>query len=318
MRSPHQVSGLRSVVPGEHGHPTTAPIDAFAPVQRGRYVDPLVVVEALPPGRPERSGRRTVRTPHFDLTPVDGRVLVSHRLAREAIDDDLAGLLTDELFRPGWLRGADLFERVFTGVVRTSAEDAVDSWELFYRNTLARLGRSSAAGDPGSGNGSIAAYAPVHDHALGLLRPGSVLELGCGFGLLALRIAGTGRRTIASDVSPGTVHLLRTVAPRLGVELSTATADAARFPAEDGCADTVLAVHLLEQLDPAHGTAVVTEAVRLARQRVVVAVPLEEEADEPFGHVRTVSLDDLHRWGRGTGLAYDVHEHHGGWLVIDR
>jgi hypothetical protein len=34
--------------------------------------------------------------------------------------------------------------------------------------------------------------------------------------------------------------------------------------------------------------------------------------------VRTVSLDDLHRWGRGTGCAYDVHEFHGGWLVVDK
>ena len=61
----------------------------------------------------------------------------------------------------------------------------------------------------------------------------------------------------------------------------------------------------------------VAEALRLAARRVVVAVPLEDEADETYGHVRTVSLDDLHRWGRGTGCAYDVHEFHGGWLVID-
>ncbi|CAN5615665.1 mycofactocin oligosaccharide methyltransferase MftM [soil metagenome] len=292
-----------------------APIDPLAATVHGRYEDEVVVVEAVRTTRlPPRL--RTVRTEHFDLTPLDGRVHVAHVVPRERVDDDLAGLLQDELFGPGWLRGTDLFERVLTGVVRTSATDALDSWELFYRNTLVRL--DAPHRDPAAGaHGSIDGYAPVHDHVLDLLAPGSVLGLGCSFGFLSLRIARTGRATTASDVSPGTVSLLAAMAPRLGVPLLITTADAARFPAEDGTADTVLAIHLLEHLEPGHGAQAVAEALRLARRRVVVAVPLEDEANETFGHVRTVSLDDLHRWGRSTGCAYDVHEFHGGWLVVD-
>ena len=80
-------------------------------------------------------------------------------------------------------------------MVRTSADDALDSWELFYRNTLARLDDPGSAA-PGLGaHGSIDGYAPVHDHVLGLLAPGSVLELGCCFGFLSLRVARTGRAT---------------------------------------------------------------------------------------------------------------------------
>ncbi|MEO5709662.1 MAG: mycofactocin oligosaccharide methyltransferase MftM [Nocardioidaceae bacterium] len=293
-----------------------APIDPLAATVHGRYEDEVVVVEAVHTTRPP-SGPRTVRTEHFDLTPLDRRVHVAHVVPRERVDDDLAGLLHDELFGPGWLRGTDLFERVFTGVVRTSAADALDSWELFYRNTLARLDAPDRDTAPGA-HGSIDGYAPVHDHALDLLATGSVLELSCCFGFLSLRIARTGRATTAADVSSGTVNLLDAMAPRLGVPLVTTTADAARFPAEDGSADTVLAIHLLEHLEPGHGAQVVAEALRLARRRVVVAVPLEDEANETFGHVRTVSLDDLHRWGRSTGCAYDVHEFHGGWLVVDR
>ncbi len=233
------------------------------------------------------------------------------------MDDDLAGLLQDELFGPGWLRGPDLYERVFTGVVRTSADDALASWELFYLNTLARLeGPPDAAA---GSHGSIAGYAPVHDHVLELLpERGSVLEMGSYFGFLSLRIAGDGRRTIASDVSAGTVRLLGQMAPRLGVGLTTLVADAARHPGADRSVDTVLAVHLLEHLEAPHGGQVLTEALRLAASRVVVAVPLEEEANETYGHVRTVSLDDLHRWGRASGCRFDVHEHHGGWLVLDQ
>ncbi len=296
-----------------------APIDPLAPTISGRYEDPLVVVEAVHGARGRVTGR-TVRTDHFDLTPHGGRVHLTHVVPADAVDDDLAGLLQEELFGPGWLRGADLFERVFTGVVRTSAPDPLDSWELFYRNTLRRLQEHGPADSPAvspGGHSSIAGYAPVHDHVLELLAPGSVLELGCCFGFLALRIAASGRTTKASDVSPGTVQLLARIAPRLGLKVATETADAARFPADDRCADTVLAIHLLEHLEPGHGSQVVAEALRLAARRVVIAVPLEDEANETYGHVRTVSLDDLHRWGRGTGCAYDVHEFHGGWLVID-
>jgi SAM-dependent methyltransferase len=298
-------------VPGD----VVAPIDPLTPTVAGRYEDPLVVVEPVSGAR-RLAGGRTVRTEHFDLSPQDGRVHVTHGVPAEAVDDGLAGLLQEELFGPGWLRGADLFERVFTGVVRTSAADPLESWELFYRNTLRRLGESGP-GDAGTRHGSLAGYAPVHDHVLELLAPGSVLELDCCFGFLALRIAATGRTTHASDISPGTVQLLTRIAPRLGLRIGVETADAARFPAGDGCADTVLAIHLLEHLHPYHGSQVVAEALRLAARRVVVAVPLEDEADETYGHVRTVSLDDLHRWGRSTGCAYDVHEFHGGWLVID-
>jgi len=144
-----------------------------------------------------------------------------------------------------------------------------------------------------------------------------VLELGACFGFLSLRLAVAGRRVTATDLNAGSVALLRAVAPVLGVGLDTRTGDAARFAATGGAADNVLLIHLLEHLDAERGRRALAEAVRLARRRVVVAVPLEDEADETWGHVRTVSLDDLRAWGTTSGLAFEVHEHHGGWLVLD-
>lgn len=279
-----------------HAGPGLAPIDALGPLVHGCYVDQQVTVAAVHGRRPDRPA---VRTDHFSVSFSADRVHVEHVMAPTDVDDDLAGILQRELFGPGWLRGGDLFERVFTGVVRTGAEDALDAWELFYRNTLARLD------------------APVHEHTLELLDGDSVLELGCCFGFLSLRIARTGRATVASDISAGTIRLLEAIAPRLGVRLGTITADATRFPATDALADTVVAVRLLERLEPEDGTRVLAEALRLATRRVVVAVPMATEPDEAFGHVRTVSLDDLRRLGRATGRPFDVHEHHGGWLVVD-
>jgi SAM-dependent methyltransferase len=290
------------------------PIDPLAPTVDGRYEDEMVVVRRVR-GRQPRPAPAAVRTQHFDVLPVRGRLRISHTVPPEAVDDDLAGMLVSELFGPGWVRGPELFERIFTGVVRSSAAGALDSWELFYRNTLRRLDTEPRPGADAP-HGSIAGYAPVHEHARELVGPGSALELGCCFGFLSLRLALSGRPTTAADVSPGTVGLLNAVAPRLGADLQTFVADAGRVPAPEDVADTVLAVHLLEHLTPEHGDRAVHEAVRLARRRVVVAVPFEDEPDETYGHLRTVSLEDLDAWGRGTGLDYDVHEHHGGWLLV--
>lgn len=294
----------------------SSPIDPFRPTVDGAYLDEMVEVRAQGPV-PPRLALHMVRTEHFDVHS-DGDLLhVRHRVPPGLVDDDLAGLLADELFGPGWLRGPELFERIFTGTVRSSRDGVIDSWELFYRNTLARI--EEYVDGPGTGgHGTIADYAPVYARVERLLAPGSVLELGCCFGFLSLRIAASGRRTTASDLSAGTVRLLAEVAPRLGVPLTTVAADAGHFPGPDRSADTVLAIHLLEHLDAEHGARVLAEAVRVAARRVVVAVPLEDEADETWGHVRTISLDDLTEWGRATGLPFEVSEHHGGWLVIDR
>jgi hypothetical protein len=295
---------------------TTTDIDPLGPLVDGVYRDELVEVRAQR-GPTQRRELHMVRTHHFDLTPVGHRVLVTHRVPNGRIDDDLSGLLVEELFQPGWLRGADLFEHLFTGVVLSTEPDPLVAWERFYRNTLDRVGATLGSSAAGSIHGTIADYAPVYAHAERLLAPGSALELGSCFGFLALRLAQSGREVVASDVSPGTVDLLAAVAPLLGIPVATRLADAARVPMPARSTDNVLAIHLLEHLDPDHGDRVVAEAIRLARRRVVIAVPLEDEADETWGHVRTVSLADLAGWGEASGLPYRVFRHHGGWLVID-
>ncbi|GGF53668.1 SAM-dependent methyltransferase [Marmoricola endophyticus] len=309
---------------GPHAVPPPArPIDPFAALVEGAYVDDLVAVR--PAGEPVRGAVRAT-TAHFDVARDGGRVEIGHRVPTHRLDDDLAGLVEHELFGPGWLRGTDLFERVLTGLVRSSDPDPDAAWEGFYRHTLTRIEavlHDGPGGRTADGHGSIADYAPVYERAESLVGPGSVLELGSCFGFLSLRLAAAGRRTTASDLSAGTMRLLDRIAPRLGVSLECGAADAARYPAPARCADTVLAIHLLEHLEPDHGDRVVTEALRLTRRRLVVAVPLEDVATEAYGHVRTVSLDDLAAWGASCaaavpGASYEVSEHHGGWLVVNR
>jgi protein-L-isoaspartate O-methyltransferase len=228
----------------------------------------------------------------------------------DRLDNDLAGWLDRTLVRPGLLP-PDRFEDAFVAVVRASAGDPDDAWLAFYRNTLAALHGEVRPG------GTNAELKPVHERAAELVVGAEVLELGSCFGFLALRLAAAGHRVTATDLTRGTVDLLARTAPRLGLTLDTMVADARAVPLPDASMDTVFAVHLLEHLPAEEDKAVLAEMLRLARHRVVVAVPFEDVPNETWGHLRRFDESVLAELGDTTGLPYTVSTHHGGWLVID-
>ncbi|WP_046471997.1 mycofactocin oligosaccharide methyltransferase MftM [Allosalinactinospora lopnorensis] len=297
-------------------------IDPFADSAPGHYSDGLIMVvhercPATEAGRPPI----IARTPHFCLRRSGHRVRLSHRIPPERLDNDLAGMLTEELFTPGWLSGAEVFERIFTGIVRSTVDDPVRAWSVFYDNTLRRIRDAfgTAPGGTGPCHSSIAAMAPVYERVLRLVPEGRVLDIGSCFGFLALLLAERPETSvIASDIADGTVSLLRAIARARGLPMGAMVCDGARVPLPDRAVDTVTVVHLLEHLSPEHGAEVVDEALRLARRRVIVAVPYEDVPNAAYGHVRTFTPDDLERLGKRSGLPYRVDEHHGGWLVVDR
>jgi SAM-dependent methyltransferase len=230
----------------------------------------------------------------------------------DRLDNDLAGWIERVLIRPGLL-APSAFEDAFVAIVTACAPDPIDAWTAFYRNTIDGLARGGT--DPG---GTIAEFAPVHERAVSLVTGHDVLELGSCFGFLSLRLARAGHRVTAVDLVPGTMRLLTEVARRLGTTVAAVAGDVTAVPLADGCADTVLAVHLLEHLPVDAGATALAEMVRLARRRVVVAVPFEDEPNPAWGHVRCFDTRALDELGASTGLAYEVREHHGGWLVLDR
>jgi Methyltransferase domain len=295
-------------------------IDPLAPCPPGRYEDHLVsVVRAEPPGGGPEDAGPVVRTDHFCLTERGRRIKVSHWLRPDELDNDVAGLLADELFAPGWLAGAEIFERVFTGVVRSCIDDPMLAWCTFYGNSLARIRQCWRTPTAANGHGrtTISEFAPVYAHALQLIPAGQVLDVGSCLGFLPLLLAERPANTVtASDLSGGTMYLLKAVAAARGLQVSTLVCDAARIPVPDDWADTVSVVHLLEHVSPDHGRAVIGEALRVARHQVVVAVPVEEEPVAAYGHIRTFDLRQLGDLGGSTGHRCSVHEHHGGWLVL--
>lgn len=287
-------------------------IDPFAPMADGCWDDGVVRVAALAPGRLVTG----VRTPNFHVRVDDDRVVVYHRLTPDRLGNDIAGLIAGELFRPGLLCGADLFERIFVGVVRSTVRGALPAWSTFYSATLAAVRGHWRA--PGASGTQLADMAPVYRRVIDLTPPGRVLDLGSCFGFLPLLLARSGHHeVVASDLSAGSMRLLARISAAWGANIGALVRDAAATGLPDNSFHTVTAVHLLEHVDGAYGRAILREAVRLASRRVVVAVPFEDEPDPVFGHVRTFDLPELSALGVETGLPYSVAEHHGGWLVLE-
>jgi hypothetical protein len=302
------------------------PIDPFAGSRGGRYEDDAVVVVRRGSLQPEPGERWTASTRHFRVGTERGRLVLLHALPPGAVDNDVALLLDDELFAPGWAGGSDTFERLLTGVVLSCHDDPLTAWEGFYRASLARLDDVALPDGPALLDGP-AGFAPIYRRAEELVDAATtrtLLDLGSCFGFFPLRLA-IGRpwlRVQAGDISPGTCDLLSRVSLRLGVPVPALVCDAACVPLTDAGVDTVTLLHVLEHVDAGHGDAILREAVRLARRRVIVAVPLEPEPDAAFGHVRSLDLEQLVASGAELAAVGPwqarVEEFHGGWLVLDR
>src|SRR3954469_4093154 len=295
-------------------------IDPLAPSHPGRWEDagivvchvdrapvPVRLVAARPPERV---------TPHFEVHRPGDRLLVLHRLRPDELDDDIAGLVASEL--NGVVTSAGDFERVFTGIVRSTISDPLTAWSTFYANSLAVLRAPAHDVEPGvAPESSLAAFAPVHERALAELRGRTVLDVGSCFGFLPLRLAQEGFDVVPADHTPGTMGLLGAVARRRGETVRTVVADARALPARAGAVDTVTAVHLLEHLPAADTVTVLDEMLRVARRRVIVAVPYEDVPEPVYGHLRTFDYAGLHALGEHTGRPFTVADDHGGWLVVE-
>ncbi len=287
---------------------TPAPIDALRSCPAGRYDDGLVMVTAGGrPGHERRAGPGVAE--RITAWPgAGGRIVVRHELGPGELDDEIAEPLAAALAPLS--DDHEVFARAFTGIVLTSRPGAGSAWEDFYRSSLARLGRPGEAGRAG--------YSEVYRQAIALLPRTTVADLGCGLGFLALHLAARGTAVTACDIDPGTTRLLRQMAGRLGHPLTVVTGDAGSSRLASASVDAVALLHVLEHVGEATATALIGEATRIARHRVVVAVPYEREPTRLFGHVRTVGAGHLRQLGTGSGWDYRVDEHHGGWLVLDR
>jgi ubiquinone/menaquinone biosynthesis C-methylase UbiE len=109
------------------------------------------------------------------------------------------------------------------------------------------------------------------DELLMSVAPGSLLDVGCGEGVLAQRWAQRWRtlEILAVDREPLTAQWQLRAEPNLRFDV----ADACTLPFADGAFDAVCGIELLEQV-PAAALAL-AELVRVARRAVLVSAPRE-------------------------------------------
>ena len=56
---------------------------------------------------------------------------------------------------------------------------------------------------------------------------------------------------------------------------------------------------------------------RVARRRVIVAVPMEEEADPAYDHVQRFDRESLIKLAQKTGWSCGFEDYLGGWVVLE-
>lgn len=279
----------------------SAVIDPFAPTPEGIWHGDGVTVR--------RSADMRLPVGRLRAQRDNGRLIVDHGLRAEDLSDDLASTIVTEL--TGLLGGQSDFEQVFTGVIRSTVDGPAASWLTFYRNSLTRL------------ETGVADFSPVHRYASELVCGTDVLDLGSCFGFFPLSLHARGIDVLATDLSASTMELLADMGARLGRPVRTLACAAQQVPLPDGYASTVTALHLIEHLRPHAAVAVIDEALRLARRRVIVAVPFEAEPTDCYGHIQRFGPADLntlaHRLqNQHLDITVTVAEHHGGWLIADR
>ena len=256
----------------------------------------------------------STETPHFPIQ--DGRV--RPRFPRAGISNELADHIAAELVPLGLVPDGSAFEQFFVDTVLATHPDPMQAWTAFYGNTMRRLRRPETGGTD-----SVATFARIYQHALSLIRGTTVLDVGCCFGFLPLLAAERNPRlrVIGTDLVPAAVTLAGHISRSQGGRARFAAADLLALPVADEAMDTVLAVHVLEHLPAEASALAVAELRRVARRRVVIAVPLEVVPDPTFGHVQAFDLAGLARIGDdpdAPGWLQAVHAADGGWLVLDR
>ena len=265
-----------------------------------RFVTDCVVVQQGSPG----SGAQRVGALRWRHGRT-GRLEIGHDLDLATVSDARMVAELDGLVQRGVLEGRQQFEDAATGVILTCADDAGDCWRAFYANSLREL---SAGRSP---------FAPIHRRALSLISGSSLLEVGCCFGFFALQAAaGHCADVYACDISAGAVRLLDEAARQRTSNVQVVCGDALALPYPDDFVDTVTLIHLLEHL-PGGADLAIAEALRVARRRVVIAVPHEQVASAHFGHHHTLTPLTLARWAETAGQPDALtFSDHGGWLVL--
>ena len=276
-------------------------------------------------------------------------LLVVHSLAPEQIDNNVGAYVADELLpllaqvrqaasiQPSLYASSEheTFQRCVGAIVRSMDGNERRAWHRFYDNTLAALRATGTTGMAPGRTDFIASFRAIYAKIAGLVAEvaaETVLDVATCFGFLPLVLAGQSgsdrsagaRRVTGCDINPALVALANDYRQQRqvsGVGFVCADILAARAVGDldpGGGFDVVTAIHLLEHLTAAETGRAMRNLWALARRRLIVAVPFEDEPDRRYGHRQVFDEQSLCALGRRIEADCRFFAHHGGWVVLDR
>jgi SAM-dependent methyltransferase len=135
-------------------------------------------------------------------------------------------------------------------------------------------------------------------------RRAQVLEIGCGPGHLAIRLAERGLDVTALDVDPAMVERARRNASRAGAQVTFVVGDVAALDLSDTSFEVVVSTLSMHHwADVERGLAEVARVLRPGGRALVWdlgpgAGPLHAHLPDPVAHARTSAMDvvDATRW----------------------
>ncbi|HJT55395.1 MAG TPA: class I SAM-dependent methyltransferase [Ktedonobacteraceae bacterium] len=280
-----------------------------------------------------QSGYQVQETPHFfycTREKAPATILV-HWFALGDLHTNISRHLVEEMRPFGCIPNSVRLGEFMTGIVGTTfPENVRRAWNYFGANTLQRLLQlvSTAAPEILPDYGTLEASATLYQRVCEICVGERFLDAGCNNGFFALLLAE--RRPFVKEV--------------LGVDIDTEVFRVAQDLAitrnlpnvryvqadllSDVCAlgpfDTVTALHVLEHFSEADMYEVLRNLLQVTAQRLILAVPYEEELTTAYDHRQCFSrakLEAVGAWcieqlqGQGRTWCEDLC---GGLLLIER
>ncbi|MHA1288245.1 MAG: ATP-dependent DNA ligase [Candidatus Thorarchaeota archaeon] len=129
------------------------------------------------------------------------------------------------------------------------------------------------------------------------LAEGSVLDLGCGTGRLLKLLEQSGRKVSGVDNSDEALKFCK----KKALDVIKLDLENKKLPFDDESWDNVIAVHSLEHIKNTDNT--INEAVRVAKKKIVILVPLGKRQD--FTHVHVFKkIDDFKKLFKGHNFSF--------------
>jgi SAM-dependent methyltransferase len=238
-----------------------------------------------------------------------------------------------ELQPLGLLPTSQRYGEILAGIVGSGfPEDARRAWKYFGANTLQRflVYLSTASAPPYPEYTVIGSFATQYQRICELFSGKTFLDAGCESGFLPLLIAERMpfmECVIGLDIRPDMFDIAREIAEER--QLHTVQFVQSDLVAEDfhaiGQFDTVAAIGVIEHFVEGDMRNVLTNLLKVTKQRLILTVPYGEETPTVFyGHEQLFTparLENLGKWCLeqmgGSGKMW-VEECVGGLLLIER